>query len=190
MAKANQYAADHGMRGFSVYQGRYNASARDMERELLPMCQSEGLACCIWAAAGGGSFKTEEQIKEMEKSGEKGRTALRPVTENDKKVTKVLEKLGKAKNKSLNAIALAYVLQVQPYMFPIVGARKVSHLKDNIEALSIHLSDAELKEINEATDFDVGFPLNFIGVNPEDMFLTNVAGTFDYVRPSKAIGHE
>jgi hypothetical protein len=49
-----------------------------------------------------------------------------------------------------------------PYVFPIVGQRKVEHLKANIEALSISLSAEDLAEIDAAADFDIGFPMNFI----------------------------
>lgn len=191
VSKANQYAADHGMRGFSVYQGKYNAAMRDMERDILPMCQSEGLSACIWAAAGGGNFKTEEQIKAMEASGDKGRNNGRGVSENDKKITAVLDKLAKAKGKSITAVALAYVLQRQPYMFPIVGGRRVEHLKDNIEALNISFSEEELSSLNSATEFDTGFPHNFIGQRSEDNFLLKNSGHYDYVQPAKPIpGHQ
>ena len=47
-------------------------------------------------------------------------------------------------------------------MFPILGGRNIDHLKSNIEALSLELSEAEIEEIESATDFDVGFPMNFL----------------------------
>ena len=47
-----------------------------------------------------------------------------------------------------------------PYVFPIVGGRKVSHLKGNIEALGLELSPEEIEEIEDASHFDVGFPMN------------------------------
>lgn len=49
-----------------------------------------------------------------------------------------------------------------PYVFPIVGGRKVDHLKGNIEALELELTDEEVEEINAAGNFQVGFPLNMI----------------------------
>ena len=41
VAKANEYARSHNMTPFVLYQGRYNAAIRDMEREIIPMCRSE-----------------------------------------------------------------------------------------------------------------------------------------------------
>ena len=50
-------------------------------------------------------------------------------------------------------------------VFPIVGGRKVSHLKSNIEALSIQLTAKEIDEIEDAHPFDHGFPASFIFMN-------------------------
>ncbi|CCG80668.1 Norsolorinic acid reductase [Taphrina deformans PYCC 5710] len=187
VSKANQYAADHGLRGFSVYQGKWSASMRDMERDILPMTRADGLAVCPWGAMGQGAFKTKEQFEEMNKSGEKGRNG-RPATENDKKVTVVLDKLARAKGKSITAIALAYVLQSQPYVHPIVGGRKVSHLKDNIEALTIQLSAEDLDEIHKATDFAIGFPHDMVGQSAsQNVFIKN-AGVLDSPPAPKACG--
>ena len=73
VAKANQYARDHGLRQFSVYQGLYNAAKRDVERDVLPMLRDEGMAFTAWAVLGGGRFKTKEQLDKMAESGDKGR---------------------------------------------------------------------------------------------------------------------
>ena len=49
-----------------------------------------------------------------------------------------------------------------PYVFPIVGGRKIEHLKGNIEALSLELSNEEIDDIESAVPFDVGFPMNML----------------------------
>jgi len=187
VVKANEWAKHHGMRGFCVYQGKWNAAFRDLEREILPMCKIEGLAVCPWSAVGGGKFKSEAELKAYEERGEKGRQHDGP-SENDKKVTKILERLSKTYNSSITAIALAYVMQKQPYVFPIVGGRKVSHLMDNIKALSIKLSTQDIMDIENAIPFDLGFPISFSGPSPTN-WLLKVAGQYDWVEEPKAIGH-
>ena len=64
VTRANQYARDHGLKQFCVYQGQWSAAKRDLEAEILPMCDLEGMAIAPWGALGGGNFKTEEQRKE------------------------------------------------------------------------------------------------------------------------------
>jgi diketogulonate reductase-like aldo/keto reductase len=49
-----------------------------------------------------------------------------------------------------------------PYVFPIVGGRKVEHLKQNIQALDITLSPEQIQRIDSAKPFDLGFPHNFV----------------------------
>jgi hypothetical protein len=58
--------------------------------------------------------------------------------------------------------ALAYILHKAPYVYPIVGGRTIEHLKGNIEALTLELSDEEINDIESTVPFDVGFPMNMI----------------------------
>lgn len=59
-------------------------------------------------------------------------------------------------------VALAYVMQKTPFVFPIVGGRKVEHLLSNIEALDISLSEDQITYLESILPFDVGFPNNFV----------------------------
>lgn len=54
VTKANAYARQHGLRPFSVYQGRFGAHARDLEREVIPMCLDEGMAIHVWGVLANG----------------------------------------------------------------------------------------------------------------------------------------
>lgn len=62
-----------------------------------------------------------------------------------------------------------------------MGGRKTEHLKGNIEGLTLQLTDDNIKAIEEANDFDIGFPQNFLGgptgvKNPNDVWLMGAAG--------------
>lgn len=156
VSKANQYARDHGLRQFSVYQGKWSAGDRDFERDILPMCHSEGMALAPWGALGGGNFKTAEQRKSSE-----GRKA-RVVPKNAVQVSEALEKVAKRKNTIITSIALAYVMHKSPNVFPIVGGRNIDHIKGNIEALKLKLSKDDIADIESAYEFDVGFPTTML----------------------------
>lgn len=157
VSKANQYARDHNLRPFSVYQGQWSAADRDFERDIIPMCRDEGMAIAPWGALGGGQFKTEKQRKEAE-SGRGGAAA----PEHKIKLSETLERIANKKNTALTSIALAYVMHKTPNVYPIVGGRNLKHLKSNIEALSIELSEEEIDEIETTVPFDVGFPMKFL----------------------------
>jgi hypothetical protein len=134
-----------------------------------------------WGALGGGTFKSEEQRQAQAKEGRQVPAADRQI-----QVSKVLESIAKRKNTLITSVALAYVMHKTPYVFPIVGGRKIEHLKGNIEALSLELSDDDLKEIEGAYPFEIGFPHDFIWgtngiVHTQQVNLLRLAGTFDYV---------
>jgi diketogulonate reductase-like aldo/keto reductase len=59
-------------------------------------------------------------------------------------------------------VAIAYVMQKTPFVFPIVGGRKVEQLHGNIEALDISLTPQQIKEIEDTLPFDHGFPYNIV----------------------------
>lgn len=179
VSKANQYARDHGLRQFVVYQGRWSAASRDFERDIIPMCRDEGMGLAPWGALGGGAFKSEEQRKATE-----GRKVQ--ATEEQIKISKVLESIANKKNSRITSVALAYVMHKTPYVFPIVGGRTLDHIKSNIEALNLHLSHEDIAEIEGAVSFDPGFPNTMLyrgqePSHPGEVWLLSMAGTFDYV---------
>ena len=131
------------------------------------MCQSEGLALAPWGVLGRGQFKSAESYqREGRKMGGQ--------SEKHRRVGEKLDELAKKKNTLATSIALAYVMHKVPYVFPVVGGRKVEHIKGNIEALSVELSDAEINEIDDAEPFDVGFPTNFAFETPKQKYRTDM----------------
>ncbi|KFZ00751.1 hypothetical protein V501_10490 [Pseudogymnoascus sp. VKM F-4519 (FW-2642)] len=198
VAKANQYARDHGLRQFAVYQGMWNAAMRDFERDIIPMCRDEGMALLPYGTLGQGRFQTEASFKEREESnpGRKGKPSS-----VERAVSKVMEELASAKDTEITSIAMAYVMHKAAYVFPLVGGRKVDHIKGNIDALTVDLTDEDIAKIEGAYRFDPGFPHNFlsgslwddeddtpkVAQGPQDVWLTNILGTFDWVKGSKPI---
>ena len=197
VAKANQYARDHGLRQFAVYQGEWNASKRDFERDIIPMCRDEGMGLCPYGTLNQGRFQTEAVFKEREKHNP-GRNFIK-TNEHDKKISKALEKIANEEGKKITDIALAYVLHKAPYVFPIVGGRKVEHIKGNIEGMGTVLTPERIQEIDQAYEFDPGFPHTFLSgsmfdggphrgaYTPGDVWLTNLTGKYDWVEPPKPI---
>jgi len=168
VTKANAYARTNGKTPFSMYQGPWSIIERDFEREIIPMCRSEGMALVPWNVIGGGRLRSDAEETKREESGEGGRTFGRPDwrrTENEAKVSRALEKVGKEHGEgiSVSAVAIAYVMHKAPYVFPIVGGRKVEHLHDNIKALSISLTPEQIEYLESQLPFDPGFPYKTFG---------------------------
>ncbi|KAH8812589.1 norsolorinic acid reductase [Xylogone sp. PMI_703] len=184
VSKANEYARNHGLQQFVVYQGRWSAADRDFEREILPMCQHEGMALAPWGALGGGHFKAAaDQDKARGYGG----------TEEEKKVSAALEKIAIRKNTQITSVAMAYITHNSPYVFPIIGGRKLEHLKGNIKALEVELSAEDITEIESAVPFDLGFPHSFlcpgqpVPHNAKDVGMSKIYCQIDCVEYPKPI---
>lgn len=187
VAEANDYALHYGKTPFSVYQGRWNVMLRDFEREIIPMARHYGMALTPWDVIGGGQFQSQKQIEARKNAGESLRA---PQTSKEAKVSAALEKVAYEHGlESLSTIALAYVIQKTPNVLPIVGGRKVEHLHDNIKALSVRLTDEQIRYLESQTDFDVGFPADFLGESPaatgQSTLLVARTAPIAYAGPTK-----
>ncbi|KAF4953931.1 hypothetical protein FSARC_12287 [Fusarium sarcochroum] len=175
VSAANTYARTHGKTPFSVYQGRWNVVLRDFEREIIPMARNFGMALVPFGVLGGGKFQTERAVEEREKSDDPVRRAGAPGDVSQETYRKASEALAKVASEqgieSLTAIALAYVIEKAVRsgvhnVFPLMGGRKVEQLQDNIQGLSIKLTHEQMNYLEGIHEFDLGFPSNFIGQDP------------------------
>ncbi|EGN98132.1 hypothetical protein SERLA73DRAFT_56273 [Serpula lacrymans var. lacrymans S7.3] len=139
---------------------------RSFERDIIPMARAEGLALAPWNVLAGGKLRSDEEEEKRRQTGEKGRTLTGPQwerSETEKAMSKALEKVAvEIGAKHITAVAIAYVMQKTPYVFPIIGGRKVEHLLSSIEALNITLKPEHLTYLESIIPFDIGFPSNFI----------------------------
>ncbi|KAJ3848523.1 aryl-alcohol dehydrogenase [Lentinula lateritia] len=168
VVKANDYARSTGKTPFVVYQAPYSILKRDIEREILPMCQHEGIALTLYFVLAAGHIRTTAEEEQRRTSGEQGRQGFFfgswERTPDEVKVCDGLEKLAAEIGvKNISALAIAYVLHKAPYMFPIIGGRKVDHLQSNLEALEISLSKEQMDYLDNLKVFDKGYPLNALG---------------------------
>lgn len=161
------------------------------------MCLDEKMGIHPYSTLGSGRFQTAAAYAEREKNnpGRKGK----PVSEHDKAISAVLERVAKRKATSLTSVSLAYCMAKAPYVFPTVGGRTLEQLKENIEALKLRLSEEDIQEIETGYDFNPGFPHTFLsgslfkneptkGVyRSEDIWMFEFMGTFDWVQDGKAI---
>lgn len=144
------------------------------------MCKVEGMGIAPWGALGGGNFKTEAQRRSQDRRRVEA-------SDTDIKASRALEAISSRRNSLITSVALAYVLHKAPYVFPILGGRKVEHLKDNIDALTLELTREEIDEIESAVPFELGFPHNLLWgekipqESSQKVLLCEIAGSYDYV---------
>ncbi|KAK7687682.1 hypothetical protein QCA50_008898 [Cerrena zonata] len=195
VSKANTYARLTGKTPFVIYQGAWSLILRDLEREIIPMAREEGMAIAPFNVLAAGKIRSDAEEQKRRETGEKGRMVFGPDwerNENERKIVAALEKVaGEVGAKNVTSVAIAYVMQKTPYVFPIIGGRKVEHLHQNIEALDIALTTEHIQYLESILPFEVGFPSSFFGTVADYNFLYKSSGNFDKwpaqqaIRPSK-----
>ncbi|KIK68628.1 hypothetical protein GYMLUDRAFT_153464 [Collybiopsis luxurians FD-317 M1] len=166
VSQANEYARSNGKTPFSVYQGRWSILDRSFERDIIPMARSLGLALAPWNVLGAGKLRTDAEEQRRRESGENGRTMRGDWqrNENEVKISRALEKVAGelGLGEDIGAVAIAYVMQKTPYVFPLIGGRKVEQLQANIKALDVALSNEQIEFLESIIPFDLGFPHDMI----------------------------
>ncbi|KIP10770.1 hypothetical protein PHLGIDRAFT_115124 [Phlebiopsis gigantea 11061_1 CR5-6] len=194
VAKANTYARMANKTPFVIYQGQWSIMHRDFERDVLPMALAEGMALAPWGVVESGKIRTDAEEQKRIESSEGGRAIFGDWkrTEDERKVCLALEKVAKEIGaKNITSVAIAWVMQKAPYVFPIIGGRKIEHLHDNLEALEISLSPEQIKTLDDIVPFDKGFPFTYFGDGSSYPEVFKTAGHFEKwpvqeaIRPTK-----
>jgi aryl-alcohol dehydrogenase (NADP+) len=147
------YTADlHGWSRFVSMQNHYNLVYREEEREMIPLCVDQGIGIIPWSPLARGFLAGN-------RTPEKGGSTTRSKTDDyahrmyyqpeDFQIVDRLEAVAKEIGKSMPQAALAWMLS-KPYVTaPIVGASKLPHLEQAVEALSITLSPEHIRRLEE-----------------------------------------
>ena len=147
------YLADlHGWTRFVSMQPHYNLLNREEEREMLRLCVAEGVGVLPWSPLARGRLTRaweSEPGTERAQTDEYGRTLYAATEEADRSVVSRLCEISVARGIPPAQTALAWLLHKPAVTAPIVGATKAHHLEDAIAALSVKLSVAEIKALEE-----------------------------------------
>lgn len=164
VAQANVLAELRGWTAFVGLQIEYSLVQRTPERELLPMAAALGLDILAWGALGGGVLTGK--FKRAGAGGESQRTAMNEhmgrFSDQSARIVETVEKLAGQYGCTTAQIALAWQMcRAQPTI-PLLGARTVEQLQDNLGALAVALDEAAVAELNEVSAIPMGFPHDFL----------------------------
>ena len=149
--KALCLADRHGWTRFISMQNHYNLLYREEEREMMPLCQSEGIGVIPWSPLGRGRL-TRPWKSENTKRYETDQFGQKLYSQSEEADRKVVDRLGQiAEQRSIPRaqVALAWLLSKGAVTSPIVGATKPHHLQDAVAALSVHLTPQEITALEE-----------------------------------------
>ncbi|HEX7020452.1 MAG TPA: aldo/keto reductase [Gemmatimonadaceae bacterium] len=147
LMKALSISERNGWARFVSMQNHYNLAYREEEREMIPLCRSEGLGVIPWSPLARGLLSRPRKATE-ERETERSRNdahAVRLYHQNvDWNVIDALERVARARGVQMAQIALAWLLSKPVVTAPIVGATRLEHLTAAIDAVEIVLSAEEV----------------------------------------------
>ena len=137
-------SARHGWARFVSMQNYLNLLYREEEREMLPLCQAEGIGLMPWSPLARGRLTREWGASTERSETDKFAATLYAKTEEaDRKVVDAVGELAEKRGVPRAQVALAWVMQ-KPMCTPIVGATKTAHLDDAVAALELRLNAEEI----------------------------------------------
>lgn len=142
----------NGWHRFVVMENYYNLLYREEEREMLPLCESEGIGVTPWSPLARGRL-TRPWVDGVQTT-ERGKTdaqvsQLNITTNLDKPIVDRLAEVAEIRGVPMAQIALAWLLSKSVITSPIVGATKEQHIKDAVEAVELELSEDEIAALEE-----------------------------------------
>ncbi|QOR37643.1 aldo/keto reductase [Billgrantia diversa] len=160
IVKALGIAERKGLNRFQSLQAYYTLAGRDLEREIVPMLESEGLGLMVWSPLAGGLL-SGKYVRDGQDVGEGRRANLDfPPVEKERAYDCVdaMRGIAEAKGVSVAQIALAWLLHQPAVTSVIVGAKRIDQLDDNIAAAQVTLSDAELDVLDRVSQLPPEYP--------------------------------
>jgi aryl-alcohol dehydrogenase-like predicted oxidoreductase len=160
VSQANTLAELRGWSRFVALQIQYSLVERSVERDLLPMAKAFDMAVTPWAILGSGfltgkySGKTDEPRRLKDGSA---RLSRRNFT-----IANKLGKLAARIGRTPSQTAINWVRQKDRQIIPILGARNLKQLEDNLGCLEFELTPAQMKSLDDASAIELGFPHDFL----------------------------
>ncbi|MEW2398933.1 aldo/keto reductase [Streptomyces sp. NPDC046862] len=145
-SKAQYTARLNGWTRFVSMQNHYNLLYREEEREMLPLCEDQGVAVLPWSPLARGRLAREwDTTTERSRTDQFGSTLYR---EGDRDIVETVGRIATERGVPRAQIALAWLLRRSTA--PIVGATKPRHLEDAVAAPGIDLSDKEIEDLERS----------------------------------------
>ncbi|WP_159518852.1 aldo/keto reductase [Sunxiuqinia indica] len=160
VTKANAIAEKNGWTPFCAGQYYYSLASRDIERELIPMIEDQGMGLMPWSPLAGG-FLSGKYTREKEKAGDSRRDDFDFPPLNKEKAFDIIDVMLKiAKNHQVSAaqIALAWMLRKPAVTSIIIGAKKPDQLNDNLASTQLQLTEDEINQLDEISALTPEYP--------------------------------
>jgi aryl-alcohol dehydrogenase-like predicted oxidoreductase len=164
VAQANTVAEFRGWTKFAGLQIEYSLVERTIERELIPMAKAFNLSLVAWSPLAGGALTGKYSSGGNGGDSRYGTEMMKqhmPAQERLQKTVTALREISTQTGRSLAQVALAWLRYRDIPVIPIIGARKINQLEDNLASLTLELTPEQVAKLNEASVIELGFPHEF-----------------------------
>src|SRR5919205_301150 len=159
-----------GFERFVCLQPQYSLVERNIEREILPVCVEEGLGVIPWSPLGGGFLSGKYRRGEKPPQGSRIAEAVesmeeywdRRATERNWDTLEVVGGISEETGRSYAQISLNWLLRQEGVTAPIIGARTMEQLEDNLGAVGWELGERQVERLSEASAIEEVYPYRFI----------------------------
>ena len=158
--KALGISERRGYARFESLQAYYTIAGRDIEREIVPLVNSERLALMVWSPLAGGLLSGKYRRGAAPEEGTRRKTFdFPPVNlERAHACIEVMERIAGVRKVSVARIALAWLLHQPHVTTVIVGAKNAQQLDDNIAAAELQLAPDELSALDAVSALPSEYP--------------------------------
>ncbi len=147
LAKMQHAATLNGWTRFISMQDQYNLMQREEEREMFGLLADQGIGSIPWSPLAKG--RLARPWGERTHRFDTDPIGLQFFIENDQPIVEAVQQIAEARTVPMAQVALAWVLKNPVVAAPIVGATKPHHLADAVAALDVHLTDDEIRCLEE-----------------------------------------
>ena len=161
IAQANTLAHLRGWSPFIGLQIEYNLIERTVERELVPMAKALNLGLTAWSPLARGMLTGKYHGHGSSEQGRLNGDTMKdfmPEQRRTDRVVTAVKAVSDQTGRSMAQVALAWLRYRPVPVIPIIGARKLSQLQDNLASFDLALSAEQVKALDEASQIDPGFP--------------------------------
>jgi aryl-alcohol dehydrogenase-like predicted oxidoreductase len=162
LATALGISAAHHLSRFECYQAQYSLVVRDIEQELIPLCQYHGLGVVAWSPLAGGFLSGKYQPGQRSAAGTRSEESWAYPEEffagNADETLATLFEVADELQLSPAQVALRWILEQPAITAVIVGARTVEHLRDNLSAAGWRLEGEALQRLNDVSRLRERYP--------------------------------
>lgn len=170
IAKANGIAALKGYEPLVSAQHLYNLVRRDIEREVLPACEDQGLGMICWSPLGAGmltgKYRNQEKPDADTRIGIQASITLpRYWFEDSLKMIDLLVEVAGELGKTPSQVALSWLLGDQRVTAAIIGARRLEQLEENMVAGDLDLAPEVRQRLTDGMPLKMGYPYEWQALN-------------------------